>query len=179
VPAPNSKQKKQSPSPNDLDYDYDYHKRMPHGQTRFITFRLSQTPIVAAENQGILARDMAELPHLHEAAAILYQVKERHVLENRIRAWVNCGGYCPCQWIEGLTFEGGTRKVRQDIGLARRYVTLYCTVGILYCVTGREAASSRLKSNYSQHEFPSIDILGAGEEKKDDSTNEPINGLCQ
>jgi hypothetical protein len=45
---------------------------------------------------------MAELPHLHEAA-ILYQVKERHVLE---KPYTRVGEIVvainPCQWIEGL-----------------------------------------------------------------------------
>jgi myosin heavy subunit len=75
---------------------------LPHGQTRWISLSDYPKHQLLLQNQGILARDMAELPHLHEAA-ILYQVKERHVREKpytrvgEIVVAVN-----PCQWIEGL-----------------------------------------------------------------------------
>jgi hypothetical protein len=75
---------------------------MPHGQTRWVSLSDYPKHQLLLQNQGILARDMAELPHLHEAA-ILYQVKERHVRE---KPYTRVGEIVvainPCQWIEGL-----------------------------------------------------------------------------
>jgi myosin heavy subunit len=73
-----------------------------HGQTRWVALKDYPKRQLYLQNQGVAARDMAELPHLHEAA-ILYQVKERHVHQKpytrvgEIVVAVN-----PCQWISGL-----------------------------------------------------------------------------
>jgi hypothetical protein len=110
-----------------------------------ITVRLSQTPIVAAESRHPPGH--GRTTPLARGAAILYQVKERHVLENRIRAWVNVVAINPCQWIEGLySPEGGTRKVHGI--LVWQEGTLHCIVLLDYIVLRDRtvAASSRLKS---------------------------------
>lgn len=73
-----------------------------HGQTRWVSLSDYPKHQLLLQNHGVLARDMAELPHLHEAA-ILYQVKERHV---RQKPYTRVGEILvainPCQWIDGL-----------------------------------------------------------------------------
>jgi hypothetical protein len=85
VPAPNSKQRNKAQAASLTTYKQ-YATRT---NTMGITVRLSQTPIVAAESRHPPGH--GRTTPLAREAAILYQVKERHVLENRIRAWVNCG----------------------------------------------------------------------------------------
>jgi myosin heavy subunit len=54
------------------------------------------------QNTGKASRDMADLPHLHEAA-ILYQIKERHTMQ---RPYTRVGEIVvavnPCSWIKDL-----------------------------------------------------------------------------
>jgi hypothetical protein len=110
---------------------------------------------------------MAELPHLHEAA-ILYQVKERHVLENRIRAWVRLWWLIP---VNGLRVFHQEQEKYAKI-LVWQEGTLHCIV--LYCIhcivwqDGRAALVTIEVTNYSQHEFSlvSTDILGARRRKE-------------
>lgn len=66
------------------------------------------------QNEGVACRDMAELPHLHEAA-ILYQVKERHAQHkpytrvSEIVVAVN-----PCEWISDLYSEEEQRMYAEN-----------------------------------------------------------------
>jgi hypothetical protein len=153
-----SKQNKQSPSPSETTTTTT--SSMPHGQTRWVSLSDYPKHQLLLQNQGILARDMAELPHLHEAA-ILYQVKERHVREKpytrvgEIVVAVN-----PCQWIEGLYTKEEQEKYAKILVWQEgtlRYVTLRCIALyciFLRCVIRREwRAISQLKSmNDSPHE---------------------------
>jgi myosin heavy subunit len=99
---------------------------MPHGQTRWVSLCDYPKHQLLLQNQGILARDMAELPHLHEAA-ILYQVKERHVRE---KPYTRVGEIVvainPCQWIEGLYSKEEQEKYAKI--LVWQEGTLYCVV---------------------------------------------------
>jgi myosin heavy subunit len=85
-----------------------------HEQTlRWVSLKDYPKHQLLLQNQGVLARDMAELPHLHEAA-ILYQVKERHV---RQKPYTRVGEIVvainPCQWIEGLYTKEQQEKYAQ------------------------------------------------------------------
>jgi myosin heavy subunit len=57
---------------------------------------------VLPQQNNKAVRDMAELPHLHEAG-LLYQIKERHAMQ---QPYTRVGDILvavnPCQWMEGL-----------------------------------------------------------------------------
>jgi hypothetical protein len=135
-----------------------------HGQTRWVSLQDYPEHELLLQNQGVLARDMAELPHLHEAA-ILYQVKERHI---RQKPYTRVGEIVvainPLEWISGLYSKEEQEKY------AKVLVWQEGTLHALYSVIRREWwPSSLLKSmSYSQHEFVcSIDRYPRGRRRKE------------
>jgi hypothetical protein len=114
------------------DYYYDYHKQYAPRTNKMVSLSDYPKHQLLLQNQGILARHGRITP-LARGAAILYQVKERHVLENRIRAWVIVVAINPVNGLKVLLTEGGTRKVmpRYWSGKKVRYIVFYYCI---YCI---------------------------------------------
>jgi myosin heavy subunit len=99
----------------------------PHEETRWVSLKDYPKHQLLLQNQGVVARDMAELPHLHEAA-ILYQVKERHLRE---KPYTRVGEIVvainPCQWITGLYTKEQQEKYAQIL-VWQEGTSLHCCI---------------------------------------------------